>query len=402
MLFELTASNTFIVACLTLFLGKYLNYKVAFFHDFNIPEPVTGGILVSLLFGLLHLAGIDFSFTLEDRDFLLIVFFTNIGLSSKFETLKKGGRSLMMLLGLAVIYLFIQNLIGTSVMSFFGLPALQGLLGGSISLSGGHGTTIAWAPEFVNNYGIQNAMELGIASATFGLIAGGLLGGPLAKFLINKYKLEPTEDFQPTVGVSIADAGKTKIGYDTMLLTIFTLSVAISMGVGFNYVLRTWVGLYLPEFVTSLFAGIVISNVLPFLFPNSPWTPERSSSLALWSDISLGLFLAMSLMSLQLWTLVDLAGPLFITLLVQIVVILFFAAFVIFPLMGKSYDAAVMSSGYLGLAMGATPTAIANMTAVTQKFGGSPKAFIVVPLVGAFFIDLSNALIIKFFLSWLE
>ncbi|MGL1886031.1 MAG: sodium/glutamate symporter [Reichenbachiella sp.] len=395
---SLTAGITVLIACLTLFLGKYLNLKVGFFRKFNIPEPVTGGVLMSTFFGILYMVfGLEIQFDLALRDSLLIIFFTTIGLSAKFSTLMKGGKSLFALLFLAVIYLFVQNVIGLSVMGMFGFEHIHGLLGGSISLSGGHGTTIAWAPIFNQQYGMENAMELGIASATFGLVIGGVMGGPIAKGLISKYKLTPKEDFQPVVGVS-QDHGKIKIEYDTMLLTIFTLSVSISLGLGLKYILDR-IGLNMPHFVTSLFCGILITNILPFLFPKSKWTPENSGSIALWSDISLGLFLAMSLMSLQLWTLIDLAGPLFVILIIQVVVITLYVILVVFRVMGKDYDAAVISAGYMGLALGATPTAIANMTAVTQKWGGSPRAFIVVPLVGAFFIDLSNALIIKLFLS---
>jgi len=401
MTIEFTTGHTLIVACMTLFLGKLLNNKIQFFKEYNIPEPVTGGVIVSLLFGLAYLFGITVSFDLEQRDALLVVFFTTIGLSAKFDTLKKGGKSLAILTGLAVAYLFIQNIVGISVMTLFGFPPVQGLLGGSVSLSGGHGTTIAWTPVFISEYAIYDAMELGIASATFGLVAGGLIGGPLAKYLISRHDLKPTDQYQATVGRSKEDGMKTKISYDNMLLTIFTLSLAVSMGIGLNELLIFVFNFKLPGFVTALFSGIIITNLIPILFPKSKWTPTRSSSVALWSDLSLGLFLAMSLMSLQLWTLIDLAGPLIVILILQILVVTGFAILVIFRMMGKTYDAAIISAGYVGLAMGATPTAIANMTAVTQKFGGSPKAFIIVPLVGALFIDISNALIIKFFLTWL-
>jgi ESS family glutamate:Na+ symporter len=275
------------------------------------------------------------------------------------------------------------------------------VIGGSVSLSGGHGTAIAWAPTFVDRYGISNAMEIGIACATFGLVLGGLIGGPIAKFLIGHYHLQPQQGEHLTVGFKYTDTTE-EISVDSMLIVLFVISVTIGVGLELNEALES-AGIMLPNFVTCLFSGIIITNLIPVLFPRlTKYDPENSPTLSLVSDMSLGLFLVMSLMSMQLWTIVDLAGPIILLLLVQVFIITLFAVFVVFRLMGKDYDAAVISAGYAGLGLGATPTAIANMSAVTKKFGASPRAFIVVPLVGAFFIDISNAMIINQFLSWLD
>lgn len=394
---ELDARQTIIVAILVLFLGKYLTSKVAFLQEYNIPEPVSGGLIASLVFGVLYAAfGMELFFTLDLRDTLLIVFFTTIGLSSKFSTLVEGGKPLLILLFVAVVYLFIQNFTGLGVARLTGQPAEIGIIGGSVSLSGGHGTAIAWAPRFINDYGIASAMEVGIACATFGLILGGLIGGPLAKLLITRYSLTPSNDPALTVGVP-HERDETPIEYRYMLNVILAISVSVGIGLALNGLLAGW-GLNLPDFVACLFAGILVVNLGPLIMRRVHW-PERSRSLALISDLSLGLFLAMSLMSLQLWTLAGLGGPILLLLVAQVVVVTLFVVFIVFRLMGKDYDAAVMSAGYAGLALGATPTAIANMTAVTEKFGASAKAFVVVPLVGAFFIDISNALIIQFLLD---
>lgn len=391
--------DTIVVACLVLFLGKYLNKKVSFFRAYNIPEPVTGGVIFSMLFGILYATmGIEVSFALELRDALLIIFFITIGLSSRLKTLLKGGKSLLLLLVLAVGYLFIQNLTGVGIAYLTDLPSVTGVLGGSVSFSGGHGTTIAWVPTFQNDFGISNAMEMGIACATIGLVLGGFIGGPIAKFLIKKYNLKPTEEKPVSVGIRHGKGDHVEMNYNSVLQMIYFIFSTAGLGIGINEVL-VWLGLALPPFVTALFAGILITNLIPVFSKNFHWEPEKSKALAMASDLSLGLFLAMSLMSLQLWTLVDLAGPLLLIVVAQLIVISLFVVVIVFRVMGKDYDAAVMSAGYAGLALGATPTAIANMTAVTKKFGGSPKAFIVVPLVGAFFIDLSNALIIKFLLG---
>ena len=395
---ELDGRQTLIIAILVLFLGKFLNKRVKFLREYNISEPVTGGVVASIVFGALYFfADTEFVFSLNQRDQLLIIFFTTIGLSSRFTTLIEGGKSLVILLICAVAYLFLQNLTGISVTSATGLDKVVGLIGGSVSLSGGHGTTIAWAPVFIDEYGISNAMEIGIACATFGLVLGGLIGGPIAKFLINRNNLQPTSKVEElSVGIKHEEED-VNINYFNILNTMLVICIAIGLGIILNKLVTSF-GAKLPMFVTCLFAGIVLTNTLPYIFKKMSW-PTGTPSLALISELSLGLFLGMSLMSLQLWTLIDLAGPILILLVCQVVVITVFVLFIVFNLMGRDYDAAVMSAGYAGLALGATPTAIANMEAVTKKFGASPRAFIVVPLVGAFFIDIANAIIIKFLLG---
>ncbi len=397
---ELNVRQTMILAILVLFLGRYLNLRIGFLREYNIPEPVSGGILASLVSAAIYF-GLDteLSFDLGSRDSLLIVFFTTIGLSSRIETLLKGGVSLLILVVLAVAYLFLQNFTGLSVVSFTDLPAAVGLVGGSVSLSGGHGTAIAWAPTFVEQFGIGNALEIGIACATFGLILGGLVGGPTAKFLITRYQLESTDEESSSVGIAYEEE-HVRIDLDNVLNALLVIAVAMGLGLQLNELL-SWAGLQLPQFVTSLFAGIVMTNTIPFLAPRMRW-PTGTPTLALISDLSLSLFLAMSLMGLQLWTLLGLGGPLLLLLAAQVIVVMVFVILVVFNAMGRNYDAAVISAGYVGLALGATPTAIANMTAVTKSFGASARAFIVVPLVGAFFIDIANALIIQNLLGWIS
>jgi ESS family glutamate:Na+ symporter len=394
---ELEPRATLIVAILVLFLGRYLNKKIKVFRDYNIPEPVTGGLLASLMVGLLFwLIGLEISFDMANRDMLLIVFFTTIGLSSRIDVLRQGGRSLVILLVLAVGYLFIQNLAGMGIASFVGKPPALGLLTGSVSLSGGHGTAIAWAHTFTREYGVAYAMEIGLACATFGLIFGGIIGGPIAHFLIWKNKLTPESEGDLTVGFRYRE--HENIDVDGILRALLVIAIAIGLGIQLNDLFEVW-GLMLPDFVACLFAGIILTNTVPRLFPKMQW-PTGSHSLALISDVSLGLFLSMSLMSLQLWMLAGLAGPMLLLLAVQVVLIFLYTVFVVFRVLGANYEAAVICSGYSGLALGATPTAIANMTAVTKSLGPAPRAFVVVPLVGAFFIDLANAMIINLLLYW--
>jgi ESS family glutamate:Na+ symporter len=237
----------------------------------------------------------------------LIIFFITIGLSSKLSTLIAGGKSLLILLVMAISYLFIQNFTGIGVALLSGVNPVAGILGGSVSFSGGHGTTIAWAPVFFSEYGIARAAEVGIACATFGLITGGVIGGPIAKVLINRYQLKSEPESAITVGKK-NDSEPIRINYDRALKVIFIIFVTGGAGIYLNKGFA-WLGLSLPLFVTSLFAGIIITNLIPVVFKNIGWDPQRSNSVAMASELSLGLFLAMSLMSLRLWDIATLPHP---------------------------------------------------------------------------------------------
>jgi ESS family glutamate:Na+ symporter len=385
---------------IVLFVGKRVNSAFSFLKEFSIPEPVTGGLIFSVLIALLFIAtGIEVEFKLAARDFLLVYFFTTIGINASLRDLVTGGKPLIILLTVTIGYMVVQNLTGISIAAAFGLASPVGLLGGSVSLIGGHGTAIAWAPRIASDYDIANAMEVGIACATFGLILASIMGGPIAKLLINRYKLEPTVKEPLDVGVSETERGG-RIGHLDFLDAILAIHICAIIGVILMKELER-VGLQLPLFVTCLFAGILVTNLIPKNFPRLTGTewPSRKPAVSLIADISLGTFLAMSLMSMQLWTLVDLAGPIFTILGVQFFVALLVTLFVVFPAMGKTYDAAVVCAGFGGISLGSTPTAMANMSAVSQRYGASHLAFIIVPLVCAFFIDLVNALLIPFFLA---
>ena len=383
-----------------LFVGKRLNSAVGFLREFSIPEPVTGGLLVSVLIGIVYgITDVAVEFELGARDFLLVYFFTTIGINASLKDLLAGGKPLVVLLVITIGYMVVQNLTGITVASLFDLPTAVGMLGGSVSLIGGHGTAIAWSPRIAENYGVANAMEIGIACATFGLILASLMGGPIAKFLIKRHDLKPNTAESQDVGLSEADE-KKGIGHLDFLDAVLSIHVCIVFGVLLNEVVAE-AGLELPLFVTCLFAGILVSNLMPKNFPR--WSgrswPTRTPSIALIADISLSTFLAMSLMSMQLWTLIDLAGPIFTILGAQFVIAVAVNIFIVFRVMGRNYDAAVICSGFGGISLGSTPTAMANMAAVTHRYGASHLAFIIVPLVCAFFIDLANALLIPFFLA---
>lgn len=403
---------TVTLGILVLFLGKVLNRHIRFLREFTIPEPVSGGLLVALVIALLHAVfGLEINFGMRARDLLLVYFFTTVGMNASFADLRRGGRSLVVLLALTILLMLSQNTLGIALARWTGMPAATGLLAGTVSLIGGHGTTIAWAPRFAADHGVPNALEVGIATATFGLILASASGGPIARFLIRRHRLAAPASTAAvpspvllsnalTSGASPArnEASGQTMSSDDVLGAVLGINICIIFGSLLQELIRER-GLFLPLFVPCLIVGILLSNLLPRRFGSFRirW-PSRTPALDLIAEISLGAFLAMSLMTIQFWTLVDLAGPLLLILIAQFVLALALNLFLVFPLLGGSYDAAVIAAGFMGFTLGSTPTAMANMTAVTQKFGPSPKAFIVLPLVSAFFIDLLNAGMIPYFL----
>lgn len=378
--------------------GVQLTRSVAFLRDFNIPEPVSGGLAAAAFTMIVFLiSDRQLTFDLEARDYLLVVFFAGIGLNARISDLIRGGVPLLLLLLLTLAFLFIQNFIGMGIAILFDQPRELSVLMGSAALIGGHGTALAWSPKIAEATGAAGVEELGIAVATLGLVAAALIGGPIAKYLIEGKKLTPeNEDLELTVGIRHEDEQEVSITHVSLIRTILVLHIAIFFGTVLQELLAD-MGLQLPVFVPCLLVGIIIGNLMPMLLPGIPEV-RATPTLALISDFSLGLFLAMSLMSLQLWQLAGMGKLLTATLGAQTLVTLIFVLFVVFPVMGRNYRAAVLSAGFGGFALGATPTAIANMTAVTKNYGPSPVAFIILPLVSAFFVDIANAVVIQLFL----
>ena len=387
---------TYTLGILVFFIGVHVNRRVSFLRNYNIPEPVTGGLLATAFTFLIFLStNTEIQFQLDTRDTLLVYFFTAIGINARLSDLISGGKPLLIMLVLTLSYIVLQNIVGIAGATLVDSPSAVGVLAGSASLIGGHGTTIAWAPD-IAALGVDNALEIGIACATLGLIIASLIGGPIAKFLLSKYKLSGQTGEQPMVGIAYkeADTDQGSINHMNLMAVVLCLHIAIIIGYILNQHI-TALGFKLPLFVTCLLTGIILSNSIPYLLPKLHW-PARTRALALVSDFSLGLFLAMSLMSMQLWTIAGLAGPLLLILLMQTIAAVLFIIFILFPLMGKNYQAAVLSAGFGGFALGATPTAIANMTAVTKSHGPAPTAFLILPLVAAFFVDLANAFVIRY------
>ena len=386
---------SFAIAIVVFFIGAALNSVIKPLQRWNIPEAVTGGLLAAAATLIAYiLFRVEIGFSLAARDMLLLYFFTGIGLNAKLDDLISGGRPFLILLALTLIYLVIQNLIAARSVAALNLPAGMTALVGSAALIGGHGTTIAWAPILATRFGLGNALEVGIATATLGLVVASLVGGPIAGFLIRRHHLVGPSTPDPVVGVpdDPADRFADGINHITLLRTLLILNVVILIGFAVQELISE-ASIKLPLFIICLLVGIVATNTVPRILQGLQW-PTRTRGLALISDLSLNVFLGMSLMSMQLWTLGGLGLALIAVLAVQTAAAVTYIVFAVFPMMGRNYEAAVIAAGFTGISLGATPTAIANMTAVTKLHGACARAFIILPLVSAFFIDIANAVAI--------
>lgn len=386
---------TLVVIVGVLLLGRFIIARVKFLQDYNIPEPVVGGIIAAISILIIYrYFSLELSFDNSLKDPLMLAFFSSIGLSADFASLKKGGRMLFVFLVVVVGLLLLQNIIGVGVSYAMGVNPLLGMLGGSITMSGGHGTGAAWADTFKHDYGFMAATEVAMACATFGLIMGGIIGGPVARFLIRKHKLKipgQEHNFDNPTGFETP----TKERLITPISFIESLAlIAICLLVGnlLSSFMKEWLsGFNLPTFVYCLFVGVVLRNVLSAL--NIHQVFDREVSVL--GNVSLSLFLAFAMMTVNLWQLIALALPIIVILTSQTILMALYAIFVTFRFCGKDYDAAVLAAGHCGFGLGATPTAMVNMQTVTSHYGPSHVAFIIVPLVGAFFIDIINALVIQ-------
>ena len=395
MVYELDNFLTLILSILVLYLGYFLKSRLSILNKYSIPVSVAGGFIFSLMAALFAGSGlIQLSFDLELRSVLLLIFFSTIGLNARVSELASGGKAFFLLVVACTICLVFQNIIGISVVTLLGKEPHFGLFAGSISLAGGHGTAIAWG-EIFTEQGIQGVSEFGIACATMGLVLGGMLGGPLAMKLIDKYDLRPqnsdvVKKIQPKQNDNTPK--QHKVSVEAIIDTIFALAICLVVGKMVNgYLFDNEI--HLPGFLTAMFVGVILANLTDLMK-----IEINKEGLNLTGGVCLQLFLAMSLMSMDLLTMADSAMLLVLVMFFQVVFSLLFAGFVIFRMMGKDYDAAIVAGGFFGLSIGATPVAMASMDAASKKYGASSKALIIIPLVGAFFIDLINAGIIDGFL----
>ena len=399
---------TLIIATLVLLVGRFMVRKIAFLQNFNIPEPVAGGLLAAVIIYLLYTStGHSFAFDSGLQNAFMLIFFSSIGLSADFSRLKAGGKGLVVFLVLISFFVLLQNILGVSLASLLGLDPLVGLITGSITLVGGHGTAAAWGKVLEEQYHVVGAIDVGMASATFGLVLGGLIGGPVARRLVNKMgRKEQTENVGSDDGsLQMDDAFEhphqrrlitANSAVETMAL--FAACLAFSTVMTMPEV-KAWFPekFTLPQFVWALFFGVLLRNVLTIGFKFNMF----DRAIDVFGNASLSLFLGIALLNLKLWQLLDLALPMLIILAAQTALMALFAYFVTYRVMGKDYDAAILAAGHCGFGLGATPTAVANMQSVTERFGPSHKAFLIVPMVGAFFIDFINAFILTAFANFI-
>ena len=393
------------IALLLLILGYGLRRRVRIFETFCIPAPVLGGLLMAILALILHHNGgasIKFTPTLQSP--MMLAFFTTVGIGGSLGLLKKGGKALLIYLAFCWGLAIVQNTCGAAFAAFFGLHPVLGVMAGAVSLEGGHGAAASFGPV-AESLGVQGAAAVAIASATFGLIAGGLMGGPLCKMLIEKNKVAiraSEEDIYKNNAADIINAGgETEVtsgGFIKSLglvLVIMALGTVVSGSIG---TLSKGTNFSLPGYVSAMFVAVVFRNINDRL----KLVQLHTKCIDLISDVSIGVFLTMAMMSLRIWDLYDLALPLMGILFIQLLVIALLGVFALFPLLGKDYDAAVMCAGFFGHGLGATPNAVANMGAVCERYGVmSHKAFLIVPLCGAVLIDLVGIPNIVWFISFL-
>ena len=403
---QLDIAQTVGIAAVFLVIGEYIKNRVAILARYFIPSPIIGGLVFSLIALIGYQTGtFTFEFNDDIRHFLLMAFFTTIGFSASFELLKKGGVAVALFLGCAVGLIVLQNILGVSLAVLLDANPLLGLAAGSVSMTGGHGTSGAFGP-LLEKAGAVGALPAAIAASTWGLVMGCVIGGPLGKRLMRKNNITGPEPHRRHRRQHEGkDAPVTTVqettqiqdgGFDMPVYAVVLLCVAIGVGSVIIDFLASY-KIVLPEYLGSMLIAAGIRNVIDW---RRYRLPEKEFEVI--GNVSLAFFLVLSLMIMKLWQLADVAGPLLLILVAQTVLMFFFATYVTFKVMGKDYDAVVMSAGHCGFGMGATPNAMANMQAFTEDNGPSRKAFFVIPLVGSLFIDFFNAVIITGFLKVLS
>lgn len=415
---ELNMIQTAGIGALALMVGMVLTRKVGFLQRFCIPSPVSGGILFSLiglaLYGWGH---IELSFDGTLRDVFMLAFFTSVGYQSDLKVLKQGGKALAIMLLLLVLIIALQNLMPWGITKLMGVNSLLGIAAGSVSMTGGHGTAGGFA-EVLEHMGLQGAGTIGMAAATFGLIAGSMIGGPMAEFMIRKKltqeQMQQDVEIDPAMAGIESDeaspAGRTKRissneqEFQQYAKACYWILLAMAGGTLLSWALAK-TGITFPTYFGALILAAVMRNTIGFIpyKENGKWVKgekqfdmDRIISVG---NICLSLFLGMAMISLRLWELSSLALPLVVILVSQIVMMILFVYFVAFPLLGRDYDAAVLCAGICGFGLGATPNAMANMSAVCYKYRYTVKPFLIVPIIGAMFADLINTAIITLFLN---
>lgn len=385
--------QTAAVAVLVYALGSFVKKKIPFFNKYCIPASVIGGILFAILTLALNLTGamtVVTDTTLQN--IFMTLFFTSVGYTASFKLLKKGGIQVLLFLLISTVLIVLQNTAGVSLASLLGLDPLMGLCVGSVPLVGGHGTSGAFGPMLEQEFGVAGAATVSISVATFGLIIGGIIGGPVAKRRIRKHNL--TSDGATLHGAEQTEGSEKPHSPEAFMKAFFMLFVAAGIGSVISGLIQK-TGITFPSYIGAMLAAALLRN----LSDSTGKLTVVEDIVSLLGNACLTLYLAMALMSLRLWELANLALPMLIILVAQTVLMALFSYFIVYFVMGRNYEAAVMSSAACGFGMGATPNAIANMQAITDVYGPAPRAFFVVPLVGSLFVDFVNSAILTLFIN---
>jgi len=398
---KLDLLQTLSLAALVYFAGIQLKKRVRWLDRLNIPAAVVGGLCFTLLVILLRNRGVSVQLDTALQSTLSVAFFTSIGMSASLALLRVGGIQVLIFLVLATVFCFVQNFTGIAIALGFGENPLLGVMAGSVTLVGGPATGLAFAPVF-EQAGLRGAGPLALTAATAGIVCGGLVGGPVGTHLIRRFGLKPKASGAQEVRAELDAAPETLIvevdREDTSLMrNMAVLALAMVLGSLVSTYIQS-LGITMPGYIGAMLVASVLRN----LDDGTRWLRIDQRAMEFMGNLALNIFLVVALMSLKLWELAGLALPLFVILVAQVVLVLLFALAVSFRVMGKDYEAAVMASGFIGFVLGTTANAVANMRALVARFGAAPRAFLIVPLVGAFFIDFTNAIIITFFVNWLK
>ena len=393
--------QTLTLAAVVFFIGLQLRRRITILDRLNIPSAVVGGLVFALLVLLARDRVLNLELDTAMQPTFNVAFFTTIGMGASVAVLRAGGIQVVTFLMLSILFCFVQNFVGIGVASAFGEHPLLGVLAGSVTLVGGPATGLAFAPQF-EEAGMQGAAVVAITAATFGIVCGGILGGPIGTRLIRRYDLRAGRASGEELQAELTDRPEPLLvdvqEEDTPLVrNMVVLALAMALGSILSRFIQSW-GVTLPAYIGAMAVASVLRNV----DDSTGWLRIDHKAMEFMGSMALNLFLVVALMNLKLWQLWDLALPLATILLLQVVVVGAAAYFASFPTMGRDYDSAVMASGFIGFVLGTTANAVANMRALVARYGPAPRAFLVVPLVGAFFIDFANALIITLFLNWLR
>lgn len=390
---QINMYQTLALSVVVLMLGQFLKQKINFLEKFCIPSPVVGGLIFSVLTCILYSTGVvEFTFDDTLREVCMVFFFTSVGFQANLKVLKSGGKALAIFLGLVIALIFMQNLLAVGVSHLIGLDSLVGLCTGSIPMVGGHGTAGAFGPV-LEDFNVQGATTICTAAATFGLVAGSLIGGPIGKRLIEKKHLLDTIVTEDD-SLLIEEEKKHERHSNMYAAAVFQLILAVGLGTIISELL-TKTGLTFPIYIGAMIVAAIVRNVGEYSGKFDIYMGEINNL----GGICLSLFLGIAMITLKLWQLAELALPLMILLGAQLLLIFLYTYFVVFRVMGKDYDAAVLAAGTCGFGMGATPNAMANMQALCDRYAPSVKAYLLVPLIGSLFADFINSLVITLFIN---